>query len=372
MSMIPEPDDGVVNIPITFDYKGGRGEHIGTQVLYTVVGVVLSIVLCLGVLTSDTELIPKVLITSIILLVVSFYLRYIVWKEGVYRKVLDDLKEKDYEVETACFWKIYDVDINYPYTCHYINGLKGIFVKMEKDIIVGKGENMVYDHFEGISEALNLASNLNLNIYHIDYMDTVGNDKRLLQLQDSLPDVENTIIQSMLASMYTHLQEEMEQDYATHDVYLFYSRDKIESFEYNVHRVCDTMLGGNFLSYKILDGQGVRALCKSLMHLEDFSAYQASEAILKDSNNVGIVPIRVVDSTTGETRIVGKTVAQKRRELEERQKEDELRRKEKKKKHNKKKTKGNKKKEKIKEPRYIGENIGEEVTYEDDMFDDIF
>lgn len=368
-SMKPEPDDSSISIPITFDYKGGRNENKRNQIFATIIIVVLTIVLVVGVFMNDDKSIVNRLLIDIVILVVSTtFLRFCVFKETVYSDIFESLKEVDFMPSTSCFWTIYDIDYTYPYICHYMNGLKGIFVRMEKDVIVGKSDNVMYNHFEGISEAYNLASSMNVNLYHIDYMDNVGNDPRLKQMYDDLKDVENSELQGMMLDIYQNLQDVMSRDYSSFDVYVFFTKDRLENFIYNVQQICNEMLGGNFVSYKILDVNGIRQSCMALLNLEDFSVINASELLLKNHLSSGVVPISI-EHSDGSVEKFNKTTEEKRIELEEKmRREQELKEEAKK---NKGKNKSKKKVEPKVEEDVVEQKVEDKIKVEDFEVKDI-
>lgn len=333
-SMKPESDDFSIKIPITFDYKGGRNENKRNKILLTVIVVIISLIIMIGIITNDSRAIyMRIIIDAVVILVVSTFLRFFVFKETVYSDIFESLKEVDFMPDSSCFWTIYDINYEYPYICHYTNGLKGIFVRMEKDVVVGKSDTVMYDHFEGVSDALNIASSMNINLFHMDYMDNVGNDPRLAKMYEDLKDVDNPDMQDVLLDIYQNLQEEMSRDYTSFDTYVFFTRDKLENFIYNVQAICGTMLGGNFLSYKVLDTAGIRQSCMALLNLKSFSVVNASELLLKNSSHAGIVPISI-EHGDGTSEVINKTVEEKRLEAEERlRKEQEDKENAKKKRH---------------------------------------
>lgn len=339
-SMKPEPDDYSVKIPVTFDYKGGRHENRKSKIFLTIIIVVITIILLVGIMTNDSKSISnRLLIDAVIFIVSTTFLRFFVFNETVYSDIFEALLEVDFMPDSTCFWKIYDINHEYPYICHYINGFKGVFARMEKDVIVGKSSTIMYDHFEGISEAYNRASSMNISMCHIDYMDNVGNDPRLKQMNEELKDVSNPDMQDVLLDIYQNLQEEMSRDYASFDIYAFYTRDKLENFIYNVQAVCGEMLGGNFLSYKILDVNGIRQSCMALLNLHEFSVINASELLLKNSSHAGIVPISI-EHGDGTIEKLNKTVEEKCLEQEDRMRreqeaKDEAKRRKNEERHNK-------------------------------------
>lgn len=339
--MKPEPEDTRISIPITFDYKGGRHENKRNKIFSTIIVTFITIILIAGIIANENiDIWHSFLYIIVLLLVVTTFLRFCVFHELVYSDIFEGLKEVDFVPDTSCFWQIYDIDYEYPYICHYMNGLKGIFVRMEKDVIVGKSPTVMYDHFEGISEAYNVASSMNINMYHMDYMDNVGNDPRLQNLKENLKDIDNPDMQDIMQDIYQNLEEEMSRDYSSFDIYVFFTRDKLENFVYNVQAICGEMLGGNFLSYKALDVNGIRQCCKALFNLHDFSVVDANEVLLKHTSHAGIVPISI-EHEGGVVEKLNKTVEEKRIEAEERAKEEQRKKEEAKKnrrnKHKKKK-----------------------------------
>ena len=321
--MQPEPQDTSINIPITFDYKGGRGENKKNKVIATLVCLVLSAILIIGTLTNQNlEIWKRWGLVLIIFYVFMIFLRYYIFKELYYSDIFEELKEVKNIMPVTKIWSIFDIDFDYPYICYFKNGTKGIFVKMEKDTITGKGEDARFDHYEAISDAYNMSHSLNMDIRHIDYMDNVGNDSRLQGLYDGLKDVENADMEEMLIDIYSNLEDDMSANYASFDIYLFLTRDKLENFKYNVQNVANEMLGGNFITYRVLNRVDIRTVCMALFNLHDFSVTNACEEVLKGEKHRGLVPIRLMsgnkieklNDTQEEKRIKAEEAARKAEE----------------------------------------------------------
>jgi ribosomal protein S21 len=257
-----------------------------------------------------------------------FLLRFLVFGELWMSDMYETMKETDYILPLDSIWNIFDIDYDYPYICYFKNGFKGVFVRMEKDAITGKPEEAMFDHYQAIGDAYNLAHSLNMNIIHIDYMDNVGNDPRMQKLYDDLNFVENPHMQRMLIDIYANLQDEMARNYSSFDVYLFLTKDKKNNFIYNIQSVCNRMLGANFITYKVLDRIEIAKVCTSLFNLHEFSIVDACENVLQGEGHNGIIPINVThgDGTVEE---FNKTMAEKKiiaderaRKLRERQEEE--------------------------------------------------
>ena len=312
VDMTPQPGDYSINLPITFDYKGGRGQEKKGKIILSIIDVVLTVIISVACATNvnlDTYL--RVCIPLGVCYIGLFIIRYFVFRELWFSDIYETLKATDYELKLDSIWQIFDIDFNYPYICYFKNGYKGIFVRMEKDAITGKPEENMYDHYEAIGDAYNIAHSLNMNIVHLDYMDNVGNDSRMQKMYDDLAFVENPDMQEMLIDIYSNLQDEMSMNYASFDIYLFMTKDNISNFVYNMQAVCNRMIGGNFITYKVLDRYEIAKVCVALFNLHDFSIVDACENVLQGVNHHGIIPISLThgDGTVEE---FNKTIAEKK------------------------------------------------------------
>lgn len=326
----PDIDDTSISIPITFDYKGGRSQSKKGKIMMTAIIVVLFIlgeIIIFAGLKESLELWQRLGIASIYAYVLLFIIRFFVFHELRYSDMYEELKRIDYQPETSVFWKIFDIDHRYPYICFFQNGYKGIFVKMEKGPISGKPDTAVYDHYEKISDSYNVAHSLNMDIVHIDYMDSVGNDYRISNLMENLVTYTNPEMVSMLIDIFTNLQEEASHNYSNYDIYLFLTKDKADNFLYNIRQVVNGMVGGNFITYSFLDRNKIREVCLALWNLSDLSINACCETVLTETSHTGVVPIAVyhADGTVEE---LGKTVAEKKRIAEENARKAEDRRRE--------------------------------------------
>lgn len=312
VDMTPQPGDTSINLPITFDYKGGRGENKKGKIILSIADVLLTVVLTVGCASNDNlEIWMRFLLPCVVLYIGLFILRFFVFRELWFSDVYETLKATDYDLKLDQIWQIFDIDFEYPYICYFKNGYKGIFVRMEKDAITGKVGDAQFDHYSAIGDAYNVAHSLNMNIVHIDYMDNVGNDTRMQKLYDDLVFVENPDMQEMLIDIYSNLQDEMSQNYASFDIYLFLTRDKLNNFVYNMQTVCNYMLGGNFITYKVLDRFEISRVCVALFNLHDFSIVEACENVLSGVEHHGVIPIKVKHGD-GTEEIFNKTTAEKK------------------------------------------------------------
>lgn len=315
--MRPEPDDTTVKLPVTFDYKGGRRDATKGNIIASLVLLLIAILLTIFVSRGDSPIISKILIIAGAWVAITLFVRFRIMREQTFSDAYESLKEIDNIPGTDSFWNIYEIDGEYPYICHFKDGKSGIFIKLEKDVIVGKSDDVLFKHFEAISDAYNLAGSSNINMCQIDYMDNVGNDARLQSLYDGLNECSNPDMKDVMLSIYSNLQDEMSRNYASFDVYLFTCKGKTDQLWYNVKAIVDILLCGNYLSFRALDIDGVRTTCMAVFNLNEFSAIEACENIFSTSKYRGIVPIRVWHKD-GSTTELNKTQQVLREEAAER------------------------------------------------------
>lgn len=317
LGMMPKDGDSTIAIPAAFEYRGGRSEGMKNSIILGICSVFIPIVFTVMIWISDDLLIWHKIVYSIGVLYLGLWvLRYIVLDELYYSSIFEKLKKEDYSIDYDNFWQIFDIDYEAPYICYFKNGSKGVFVRMVRDTITGKPDSSQDDHNNAISEAYRLAHTYKLDIVHIDYMDTVGNDLRLKSMIDGLDGVENPDLQMLLASLYQHLEEEMSRQYTTSDVYLFLSRSSVDNLFCGVLDIVDAMLGGNFITYKVLKRDEIGTLPKAIFNFENFSVVSAMESLLSSSSSSGIIPIRVRHED-GLDEILNKTQSELRQEYED-------------------------------------------------------
>lgn len=322
--MTPHRGEYSIHLPVTFDYKGGRSTHTKTKVIATLVLVFAEVIGTIYLSRQgNIELWQKVLYIAAMYWVGVLIIRFAVFGELRFSDIIEELKAKDFRLNYKDFWQIFAVDEDYPYTCYFRNGYKGVFVRMERGAITGKANDASFDHYDIVGDAYNLAHSLNMNIVHLDYMDNVGNDPRMNALYDDLNYVENPDMRDMLVDIYDNLNSIMSRNYTSYDVYLFLSRDNVENLNYNVQLVSSRMLGGNYITYKILDSLNIARMTSALMNMHEFSIVDAESDVLEGTYSQGIIPIHVVHAD-GSIEKLNKTQEEKRierAEMERKQKE---------------------------------------------------
>lgn len=310
--MRPDKNDAYIQIPVTFDSSSKPGGLTNDKFIlaFIIMGVWLAVAII--VCFTEMELMSKVGLDLVSFILAFTFSRYVVLREHYFMKRKNDLVEKDYKISYSNFWNIYEITNTYPYICRYANGLKAIFVMFEKDVIVGKEQDNEYYHYEAIAEAYLQMAKRNIDCMHIDYMDTVGKDSRIVGLFDIASKSENPILGDVLTRIFDNVEGIMQSSYASYDVYCFYYGGKEELFIDELEVVINAFLEANYLRYTILDKEMIGELVKSIFNIDKFSVNFASEKLFSDIGSTSYLkPIWV--ERNGERKILNKT----REELEE-------------------------------------------------------
>ena len=324
--MRPKMGDMFMSIPITFDYSGGRRESRKLRNIWVVVLSIITVIFSIGMLfTLKQVAFPfRIVIAFIFFNIMLVLIRYLLLGENKVRKYYETLESVDYQANFQPIWGIYEVDEDYPYFVRYRNGKSGIFIRLNKDVILGKYEESEYQHYEAIGDAYNIAASSNISMCHVDYMDQVGNDERLDKSFEEIEEVENTDLHDLLLGLFTHLQREMNERVTTFDVYVFTYRGSDIAAWNTIQRVLSCFLDANYVNYHVMDSEDLKELFRSLNGVHEFSVSEASlMAMPTDPDYSGVKAIKVIHSDGSED-IINKTREELREEAERKEREAEL------------------------------------------------
>lgn len=328
--MRPTMGSRTMMLPLTFDYSGGRKDSNKSKIIFAIGLLIIGIIVSLGVLfNGQKSILLNLPISCIILFVVGLIIRYPMMGEGKVRKDYEDIERNDLERGFEDIWGIYSIDDVYPYYCRFRNGRSGLYIRLNKDVILGKYSESEYHHYEAIGDAYNLVGANNIQMCHVDYMDNVGTDDRLVNSFVNLSRCDNTDVKDLLTDILTYQQNQMMERVTTFDVYLFTWRGSDINAWGCIQQVIACFLEANFISYRVLDRDDLRNLAKTLYNLKDISVVSALMSAFGASTVTdvsGITPIKVVKGT-GEEYILGKTREEKEQERMLAEKERELRKK---------------------------------------------
>lgn len=326
--MRPQLGQSSIILPVTFDYSGGRKDTQKTAKIFSVVLAFIGIVIGLGTIFSKKGFfLTNFLLGIVIIYIFLFVIRFFLLKEGKIRQGMIDLEDSDYKKELREWWGIYSISDTYPYYCRFRNGQSGVFVLLNKDVILGKFSESEFEHYEAIGDAYNICGGSNIKMCHIDYMDNIGMDERLEESFINLERVENPDLKDLLTSIFSYQQEQMMERVTTFDAYLFmWSGSDISAWN-TIQRILSCFMQANYRSYRILDAEDLRDLQISLGNLKDFSVMDAMMNAFITNADTSISPIKVKHAD-GNVEILGKTRAQRKEEAILKEKEEELKKEE--------------------------------------------
>lgn len=293
--MIPDEERDDIDIPVTFDYHGGRASNRFVNTIVSLIIVAIGLLITVLVpFKLQVSILLKLLIPVIYWVLTFVLVPKVFWNEKLYKTALDKLEKCDYEPEISEFWGIYHIDNDYPYTVHFSNGLDVIFVLLEKDVITGKPENYEHLHQEAIADAYNMAGTTSIDMINIDYMDNVGNDNRFDALYESTDEMTNPDLKDAMIAIYDYTREDMRNYYASYDVYAFMTRTRKDLLWYNTQQIIDYMLvGSNFVGYSVMNTQAIKSCCIALMNLYDFSIKDACKQGITNNAVKIFTPIEI-------------------------------------------------------------------------------
>lgn len=288
--MRPKEKSEYVDIPVAID--GGnagiaqkKGKVFWTFILFGAWIFTSLIALLLG---SGTA---KILYPLISFFAFVWIVRFVVLQEVYYRKKREEIERNSYVYDYDVFWNIVEVSDSYPYIAQFANGRKGIFVAMDKDVIIGKGDLNDFDHYEAISQAYKQMVARGMECMHLDYMDTVGKDPRLDSLFAEAEGIENPDLKKVIMAKYEYLERLMSSSYSSYDVYCFYSYNRDDAFWKDVQPLLLQFMQANYLNARILDRDKIGSLVQALYGVEGFSVAKACDLLLSRTNNANFLKL---------------------------------------------------------------------------------
>lgn len=329
--MRPQKGSRAIMLPITFDYSGGRGESNKSRIIWSVALLVVGLIISLGIIFNKKGyFFFNLPLGVIVFFVFTFVIRFVLLKESKIRSQQEAVENNDLSCSFEGIWGIYSISDVYPYYCRFRNGKSGVFIRLNKDVILGKYSEAEFEHYEAIGDAYNIAGSSSIQMCHVDYMDNVGTDERLDESFVNLDQVDNPDVKDVLTDILTFQQKQMMERVTTFDVYLFtWTGSDVNAWNI-IQQILGCFMEANYVNYHILDSTELRDLVKTLFNVKEFSVIGSMLSTFEVVDNykaVGIYPISIVKSN-GEEEKLGKTRAEREEELRIAEREKELRKEE--------------------------------------------
>lgn len=315
--MRPKMGDTSVTLPITFDYSGGRQDTSKSKRMWSIILAVVMLIIAIGTFCGKNPFYIKIPLGIAEIFGTTLFIRFILLKERKKKAAYQSILDADGLLGYPSIWGIYKIDDTFPYVCHFRNGKKGLYIRLNKDVILGKYSESEYNHYEAVADAYNLAGSGHIQMMHIDYMASIGTDERLEESFKMLEDVPNPDLRDLLTDIYSYQQNSMKSRVTTFDVYAFIWTGNSTTAWNQITRILNCFLDANYRSYRVLNQRELRDLVKDVFNLGDFSAVEASmqafETRVSEDSITSITPISVINVDGSEVKL-NKTVEEKERD----------------------------------------------------------
>lgn len=310
----PEVGDDRVYVPVTIDYSAGRIQNVKSRILWAVLGLFGTLVLTLGFLLSDSSLLVKVPLSMLIFYAGTWVVRFPILGEHKYRKELMNRQKNDYKVEMSNFWGIYRVDD--AGVCYFRNGYAGYFVMLEKGAILGKTDEEEFGHYQAMTNGYNIIATSGMRVAHIDIMDFIGSDARLVSALRRVADYDNPNLRGIVEDIFRDLQDQAENTVTSHDIYLFMYKGPEYELERKIEKVLNCFMDSDtgYRSYQFLGARDIQMVARAMFNLHEFSIVDAKRKSFKFKEGKPRIEPLSLTSPEGIVTELGKTMAEKKEE----------------------------------------------------------
>jgi len=307
----PRRGSDIIHIPITFDIRKGSVDQGTSKKLWAFLGVVAWIFTSFLVfIAADGFWAWGYPLISFVVLI--YIIRFLIIREPYYREKREALIASNYMFPHSVFWDVYEISNKFPYIVHFASGIKGIFIALDKDVIVGKDRDADFDHHSAIANAYQQMVRRGIECIHIDYMDVVGKDTRLGTLFEQYERTENPDLRKLLLRKFDYIEYLMNRSYSFYDVYVFFYNGPDDVFWSELQEVLDYFKLANYTRIRVLNKSAIADLVKSVINISDFSVSRATDNLFKEMNRIQYIRPLWVENN-GERTILNKSLE----ELEE-------------------------------------------------------
>lgn len=219
------------------------------------------------------------------------------------------LRQRDeMELDPMTLWGIYDIAEKRPYTMFYMDGQVGLAYLAIRSSSVGDGDRKLYKHYNAITEMLNLAKPWGISIFTPDIQSTEVRDTRLNELYENLNYVSDSVLESVLADVYKHLDDCSYNSRLSYEFYIFRAKCSEQVLYENVMLLLDALNKGNYRGFKNLNKQEIQELLWNLYGLEGLEVKDMiDEAALR--SNAKSVRVLWVGNEEGKRKVINDPVS---------------------------------------------------------------
>lgn len=231
--------------------------------------------------------------------------RYVFYDETKVSESMEYLLANDFNIKSDAYWAIYEISDHKPHVVSYINGLRGVFLSLHKDVVVGKGSAARYNHYDGVEKMYRAALSRGMYLVSLDVMNEVQNDVDFTPMYEFIAESDMPVLRDLMEEVMGYNQALMTEQYSKNDVLLLLTRGTIQELEDGYRAVIAAAKESNYHKVTFCDKSEIQGLAKNLFNLEQFSINDAlADTLTKVSTHL-IQPIRVEDTEGNELEKLG-------------------------------------------------------------------
>jgi|LFRM01.1.fsa_nt_gb hypothetical protein len=298
-------NEGKIFIPMNVEGGVWEDNFFTTQKV-----IVLAILLVLNflVIVWTSNLVnkgAKILFYILIFIADQFIIRKVIFEEHYYYRMYQKMKNNSITTPNI-FWDIISLkDTEDGAILIYSDMKLGIFVRVERDTIIGKSEEFREQHFDAISDFYRELNLRRYTIVQLNIMEQAGKDPRLQQLDELVVKTDNKNLAKLIEMQVGYIKTITRATLFESDYFFIYTKDLSRS-DRIISDVIDCiykLLDGGFISYKILSIKDIQDLAKELYGVKYFNYVDAIMDRFKSSDvSVGkILNIKEIEFYTGES-----------------------------------------------------------------------
>lgn len=225
----------------------------------------------------------------------SLALRFIVFEEKFYYNMYKKL-QKHGITTPAIFWDIvYINDTDDGAVVTFSDTRLGVFVKLDRDTIIGKDDEFKEMHYDAISEFYKEIVSLKYNFVQMNIMERAGKDPRLKELSELTYKNDNPNICKLMELQIGHIKTVTNESLYETDYFLFYTNDLSKSNTI-IQEISDSLfkiLDGAYIGYQILTFNNILELVKELRGVNYFNPTEASIMLFDLENSIAMKPFNI-------------------------------------------------------------------------------
>lgn len=233
--------------------------------------------------SSGYSFMNTLIVFLILLWISSILLRYIVFEERLYYKMYEELK-KGRVIKPDRFWNIASKSKSSHGTALIYNDAKiGVIVRLERDIITGKGEGVEENHYDAVSDFYKYLNSKGIKRVFMNIMEPTGKDERLAELDKLCNATDNYNINRLVELSVTHIKNISNNTLTDVEYYLLYTDDIMgqDSLIDNVEEAMSILMSGAYASYEILGTLGDREINEFARQINFVDYFNTDEAALR-------------------------------------------------------------------------------------------